>query len=65
MNYQKNLNYYQQKVIDFYLAKCFLQEMVDFKICLFINQHFTRQNKKTQVLNMLLVENQKEYIMIN
>ena len=37
----EKLNYYQQKIIVFYLAECILQAMMDFKICLFINQHLT------------------------
>ena len=41
-----------------------LQAMMDFKICLFINQYLTHQNIKTRVLEILLVGNQTNYISI-
>ena len=37
MKYQKNINYYQQKIIVFYLVESILQTIMDFKICSFIN----------------------------
>ena len=37
MKYQKNINYYQQEIIVFYLVECILQTIMDFKICSFIN----------------------------
>ena len=39
--YRKKLNYYHQKIV-FYEVECILQGMMDFKICLLINQNLTQ-----------------------
>ena len=59
MSYQKKLNYYHQN----YLVECILQD--DGFQNMFVYQPTFNTIKKTRLLNMLLVENQKEYIILN